>query len=167
MEEIVGLGNAPTFGAVGSGNETCIPLCQGAQGGRGRGANTTTFQQQGDEEATRESGCPFGWTMWTSYRSSVCPPGWRSPFRPLICRGTSESCSLRRCCCGQCSRSAIGRRATETRSFTGKRYELTSPKSLDEVVQAMMQQARANDAKRSSTIMVLSCPASSLQRLDS
>jgi uncharacterized glyoxalase superfamily protein PhnB len=27
----------------------CIFLCQGAQGGRGRGANTTTFQQDGDE----------------------------------------------------------------------------------------------------------------------
>ncbi|MBZ5599153.1 MAG: bleomycin resistance family protein [Acidobacteriia bacterium] len=43
-------GTPPTFGAVGSGKETCIFLCQGAQGGRGRGANTTTFQQDGDEE---------------------------------------------------------------------------------------------------------------------
>jgi len=42
-------GRPPTFGAVGSGKEACI-LCQGAQGGRGRSANTTTFQQQGDEE---------------------------------------------------------------------------------------------------------------------
>jgi hypothetical protein len=43
----------PTFGAVGSGKETCIFLCQGAQGGRGRGANTTTFQQNRDEEGDK------------------------------------------------------------------------------------------------------------------
>jgi hypothetical protein len=42
-------GTPPTFGPVGSGTETCIFLCQGAQGGRGRGANTTTFQQDGDQ----------------------------------------------------------------------------------------------------------------------
>jgi len=45
-------GTPPTFGAVGSG--TCeIVLCQGGQGGRGRGENTTTFQNDGDEEADR------------------------------------------------------------------------------------------------------------------
>jgi len=42
-------GTPPTFGAVGSGAEACIFLCEGAQGGHGRGANTTTFQQDGDE----------------------------------------------------------------------------------------------------------------------
>jgi len=36
-------GTPPTFGAVGSGVDVCIFLCQGAQGGRGKGANTTTF----------------------------------------------------------------------------------------------------------------------------
>jgi len=41
-------GTPPTFGAVGSGNCN-IFLCQGAQGGRGRGTNTTTFQKEGDE----------------------------------------------------------------------------------------------------------------------
>ena len=46
-------GTPPTFGAIGSGKETCIFLCQGAQGGRGRGANTTTFQQAGDEEGDK------------------------------------------------------------------------------------------------------------------
>src|SRR5258708_31480898 len=46
-------GMPPTFGAVGSGKEVCIFLCQGAQGGRGRGANTTTFQQHGDEEGDK------------------------------------------------------------------------------------------------------------------
>jgi len=46
-------GTRPTFGAVGSGKGACIFLCQGAQGGRGRGANTTTFQQQGDEEGDK------------------------------------------------------------------------------------------------------------------
>jgi Glyoxalase/Bleomycin resistance protein/Dioxygenase superfamily len=46
-------GMPPTFGAVGSGKEACIFLCQGAQGGRGRGANTTTFQQDGDEEGDK------------------------------------------------------------------------------------------------------------------
>lgn len=42
-------GTPPTFGAVGSGTEVAIFLCQGAQGGRGKGANTTTFQHEGDE----------------------------------------------------------------------------------------------------------------------
>ena len=46
-------GTPPTFGGVGWGSEVCIFLCQGAQGGRGRGANTTTFQRDGDEEADK------------------------------------------------------------------------------------------------------------------
>jgi hypothetical protein len=46
-------GTPPSFGAVGSGKEACIFLCQGAQGGRGRGANTTTFQQDGDEQGDK------------------------------------------------------------------------------------------------------------------
>jgi catechol 2,3-dioxygenase-like lactoylglutathione lyase family enzyme len=46
-------GTPPTFGAVGSGAEACIFLCQGAQGGRGRGPNTTTFQQDGDEQGDK------------------------------------------------------------------------------------------------------------------
>lgn len=37
----------PTFGAVGSGKVTLF-LCQNAQGGRGRGDNSTTFQHDGD-----------------------------------------------------------------------------------------------------------------------
>ena len=42
-------GSPPTFGAVGSGHECEIFLCHDAQGGRGRGSNTTTFQKEGDE----------------------------------------------------------------------------------------------------------------------
>jgi len=45
-------GTPPTFGAVGAG-ECEIFLCHGAQGGRGRGTNATTFQQDGDEEADK------------------------------------------------------------------------------------------------------------------
>jgi len=45
-------GTPPTFGAVGSG-ECEIFLCQGAQGGRGRGSNTTTFTVEGDEAADK------------------------------------------------------------------------------------------------------------------
>lgn len=41
-------GTPPTFGAVGSG-ECEIFLCRGAQGSRGKGANTTTFSVDGDE----------------------------------------------------------------------------------------------------------------------
>ena len=41
-------GTPPTFGAVASG-ECEIFLCLGAQGGRGKGTNTTTF---GEEEET-------------------------------------------------------------------------------------------------------------------
>jgi hypothetical protein len=43
-------GDPPTFGAVGSG-ECEIFLCRGAQGGCGRGSNTTTFQHAGDSAA--------------------------------------------------------------------------------------------------------------------
>jgi catechol 2,3-dioxygenase-like lactoylglutathione lyase family enzyme len=43
-------GDPPTFGAVGSG-ECEIFLCQGAQGGRGRGANRMTFGTAGSETA--------------------------------------------------------------------------------------------------------------------
>ena len=45
-------GKPPTFGAVQSG-KCQIFLCQGAQGGRGRGSNTTTFQKKGDEEGDK------------------------------------------------------------------------------------------------------------------
>jgi catechol 2,3-dioxygenase-like lactoylglutathione lyase family enzyme len=45
-------GTPPTFGAVGSG-ECEIFLCRDAQGGRGRGPNTTTFQNDGDEEGDK------------------------------------------------------------------------------------------------------------------
>ena len=43
-------GTPPTFGAVGSG-ECAIFLCQGCQGGRGKGENTFTFGPNGDEES--------------------------------------------------------------------------------------------------------------------
>jgi hypothetical protein len=43
-------GTPPTFGAVGSG-ECAIFLCQGCQGGRGKGENTSTFGPNGDEES--------------------------------------------------------------------------------------------------------------------
>src|ERR1700734_3383014 len=45
-------GTPPTFGAVGSG-EFEIFLCQGAQGGRGKGANASTFGPDGDEAADK------------------------------------------------------------------------------------------------------------------
>jgi Glyoxalase/Bleomycin resistance protein/Dioxygenase superfamily len=45
-------GTPPTFGAVGSG-ECEIFLCQGAQGGRGKGANASTFGPDGDETADK------------------------------------------------------------------------------------------------------------------
>jgi Glyoxalase/Bleomycin resistance protein/Dioxygenase superfamily len=45
-------GSPPTFGAVGS-SQCKIFLCLGAQGGRGRGTNITTFQEDGDEEADK------------------------------------------------------------------------------------------------------------------
>ena len=47
-------GTPSTFGAVGSG-DCAIFLCQGAQGGRGKGANSATFGEHGDEAA--DQGC--------------------------------------------------------------------------------------------------------------
>ena len=46
-------GTPPTFGAVYSGEQVQIFLCQCGQGGRGKGMNTTTFQVDGDEEGDR------------------------------------------------------------------------------------------------------------------
>jgi catechol 2,3-dioxygenase-like lactoylglutathione lyase family enzyme len=45
-------GSPATFGAVGSG-ECEIFLCQGGQGGRGKGANPSTFGPNGDETADK------------------------------------------------------------------------------------------------------------------
>ena len=75
-------GTPPTFGAVGSGKQTRIFLCQGAQGGRGRGASITTFSGREMKRATRESGCRSGWTTWTKCTSTASPSGWRSQFPP-------------------------------------------------------------------------------------
>ena len=46
-------GTPPSFGAVAAGSDLMIFLCQGAQGGRGRGSNTTTFTEDGDESADK------------------------------------------------------------------------------------------------------------------
>ena len=45
-------GSPPPFGAVRAG-ECDIFLCQGGQGGRGRGANASTFGQDGDQTADK------------------------------------------------------------------------------------------------------------------
>ena len=45
-------GDPPTFGAVGSGVAE-IFLCQGGQGGRGKGSNTKTFGEDGDQAADK------------------------------------------------------------------------------------------------------------------
>lgn len=45
-------GNPPTFGGVCSG-ECEIFLCEGAQGGRGKGDNPETFGEDGDECADK------------------------------------------------------------------------------------------------------------------
>ena len=86
-------GTPPTFGAVGSGKEACIFLCQGAQGGRGRGANTTTFQQDGDEEGDKGVWMSV-WVDDVDQMHKLSPPGWTSHFRPPICRGTFARCTF-------------------------------------------------------------------------
>lgn len=48
-------GAAPDFGAVRAGDVE-IFLCQGAQGGRGRGDNTRTFGQPGEGAETSDRG---------------------------------------------------------------------------------------------------------------
>ena len=45
-------GEPPTFGAAGSGVAE-IFLCQGAQGGRGKGMNAMTFGEDGDQTADK------------------------------------------------------------------------------------------------------------------
>jgi hypothetical protein len=46
-------GTPPSFGAVGAGEECEIFLCLGGQGGRGKGANTSTFENEGDQMADK------------------------------------------------------------------------------------------------------------------
>jgi hypothetical protein len=76
-EKVWDWGTPPTFGAVRSG--VCqIFLCQGAQGGRGRG--------------TRARGCRCGWKTLTPSIKKASPPGWMSPFRRRTCRGKSARC---------------------------------------------------------------------------
>jgi len=53
MEQIVGLGNASNICRGWIGHGSLHLSLSGAQGGRGRGANTTTFQQDGDEQADK------------------------------------------------------------------------------------------------------------------
>jgi hypothetical protein len=54
LAKMLGLGTPLTFGEAFSGK--CeIFLCQGAQGGRGKGTNLTTFQ---DDEAAADSASP-------------------------------------------------------------------------------------------------------------
>ena len=47
-------GEPPTFGVVGSGNVELF-LCEGGQGGRGRGPNKLTFGEEGGQ--TGDKGC--------------------------------------------------------------------------------------------------------------
>src|SRR5712692_6095391 len=85
-------GKPPTFGAVGSGECEIFP-CQGGQGGRGRGANTSTFASEDDQTADRECGCRCGWRTLTRFIDSAWPPGWTSLSRRRTCRGTSARCT--------------------------------------------------------------------------
>ncbi len=45
-------GEPPTFGGVSSG-KCAIFLCEGAQGGRGKGTNTSTFGEDGSSSADK------------------------------------------------------------------------------------------------------------------
>ena len=58
-------GSPPTFGAVGSVKKVHL-LCQGAQGGRGRGATPLRFSRTETNRATKASGCRSGWTTSTN-----------------------------------------------------------------------------------------------------
>jgi hypothetical protein len=78
-------GTPPTFGAVGSGKEACIFLCQGAQGGRGRGANTTTFQQDGDEEGDKGVWMSV-WVDDVDEMHRQCVAAGLSAADPFVCR---------------------------------------------------------------------------------
>ncbi len=83
-------GTPSTFGAVGSG-ECEIFLCQGCQGGRGKGANTATFGPNGDEEADKG--------VWMSVfvddvdvsTDSPSPLDWRSLSRQPTCHSPANS----------------------------------------------------------------------------
>jgi hypothetical protein len=87
-------GTPPTFGAVGSG-ECEIFLCQGAQGGRGKGTNATTFGEE--EETDRAFGCQCLWTTLTKSTNDAWPPDWTSLFHRRTCHGTSakRTCGTR------------------------------------------------------------------------
>src|SRR5215467_6279896 len=87
-------GTPPTFGAVGSGKEARIFLCQGAQGGRGRGTNTTTFQREGDEEGDKG----VWMSVWVDdvdeMHKHCVAAGLEVTFPPTDMRGTSARCTF-------------------------------------------------------------------------
>ena len=93
MRKLRDWGTPPTFGAVGSGKEACIFLCQGAQGGRGRGANTTTFQHDGDEEGDKG----VWMSVWVddvdAMHKHCVAAGLEITFPRPTCRGTSARCT--------------------------------------------------------------------------
>src|SRR6185312_8165922 len=77
-------GTPPTFGAVGSGK--CeIFLCQGGQGGRGRGQTSPHLDQAGPKRATKAHGCRSGWTTSTKFTNTAPPSGSRSLSRRPTC----------------------------------------------------------------------------------
>ena len=87
-------GTPPTFGAVGSGKETCIFLCQGRREAAAGARTPPHFNRRETKRATRVSGCRYGWTTRTRCTSTASPPGWRSRFRQPICPGTSVRCTF-------------------------------------------------------------------------
>ena len=52
------------------------------------------FSRTETNRATKVSGCRCGWTTWTRCTSIASPLGWRSHFRPPICRGTFARCTF-------------------------------------------------------------------------
>ena len=86
-------GSPPTFGAVGSG-DVCIFLCKGAQGGRGKGPNTTTFAQDGDESADQGVWMSV-WVEDVDEVHQLCvTPGSMSPCRRPMSPGMCARCTF-------------------------------------------------------------------------
>jgi len=94
LEKLRDWGTPPTFGAVGSGKETCIFLCQGAQGGRGRGANTTTFQQTGDEEGDKGAWMSVGVDDVDEMHKHCVVASLEVTFPPTVMPWTSARCTF-------------------------------------------------------------------------
>ena len=85
-------GDPPTFGGVCSGDVEVF-LCLDAQGGRGKGTQTSTFGEKAEKTQTRGCGCRSGWRMLMPCIDIVSSRVSRFSGSRPTCPGTCAKCT--------------------------------------------------------------------------